>query len=58
MIIFNICDIEVGLQTIDTDMVAKVAVNSLHTKDKGNIYYDDFQAQQLSGNISLLSVIG
>ena len=49
MVVFRICDIEVGMQTVDKDMVAKVMVESLSTDDKGNINYDDFQAQQLSG---------
>lgn len=37
------------MQTAADSMVAKVMVGGLHTEDKGNVYYEDFQSQQLAG---------
>lgn len=61
VVVFKICDIEVGLQTVDKDMVAKVMVESLKSEDRGNMNYDEFQAQQLTGrfySIVLYSLLG
>ncbi|XP_067928602.1 bridge-like lipid transfer protein family member 3B [Watersipora subatra] len=48
VMIFRLCGIEVGIETVEKDIVAKVALRSLTSEDKGNVYYDDFQAQQIS----------
>lgn len=45
------------MQTVGKDMVAKVALESLVSAEKGNMSYDDFQAQQLAGNNELISII-
>jgi len=48
--VFRLTNIEVGLQSADDGLIAKVAVKSLHNQDRGNMYYEEFQAQQLLGN--------
>jgi len=45
---FRICDIEVGAEVIGTDITAKVMLEGVDNTEKGNMYYDDFQAEQLN----------
>lgn len=49
--VFNVTGIEAAVQKIHQDMAAKVVVGSVHSEEKGDVFYDEFQAQQLSGRI-------
>lgn len=52
MTLFRVCAIEAGVQADGADVAAKVAVGSLSNEEVGNMYYDQFQEQQLAGNNS------